>query len=228
MANSVLLVHSPLVGPSTWAPSAELLRSHGLDVQVPDLTTVAHTSGPMWQAFVEAAAEDAGKLSGDLAVVGHSGAGVFLPAIAEAVDDRAASLIFVDAVIPPASGVHDTPANIKALLDGQTVDGRLRPWLAWWDDQVVTGLIPDVDERSMLLAEMPSLPRSFYDESVPVPAGWMNRACAYLRLSDAYAAEYARAAEHDWRRLAIDADHLAIRTRPAEVVAAIESLLDAT
>lgn len=60
------------------------------------------------------------------------------------------------------------------ILFVQTIDGQLRRWLEWWPDDVVEDLVPDVEDRAALLADMPSLPRAFYDESVPVPDCWME------------------------------------------------------
>jgi hypothetical protein len=226
MVTSILFVHSPLVGPSTWATSAELMASRGFRVCVPDLTVVARASAPMWEVLVDTAVAGAATLAGDVGIVGHSGAGAFLPAIAKRVEGQAVSLLFVDAVLPPSSGVHETPAGLRALLDKHTVEGRLRRWLEWWPDDVVSELVPDVEERAVLLDDMPSLPRSFYDESVPVPERWTDRRCAYLKLSDAYDDEFADAGRRGWKREDLDADHLAIRTQPDRVVAAMESLLD--
>lgn len=226
MVASILLVHSPLVGPSTWTLSAELLTHRGIDVNVPDLTGVAHAPSPMWEALVDSAAAGAAMLAGRVAIVGHSGAGAFLPAIAGRLGDRVESLVFVDAVLPPVSGLHVTPARLGALLDEHTVDGRLRRWLEWWPDDVVNELVPDTDERAVLLEDMPRLPRSFYDEPVPVPEGWTDQHCAYLKLSGAYGAELAEARRRGWPCEELEADHLAIRTRPALVVEAMESLLD--
>ena len=226
MVPSLLLVHSPLVGPTTWAVAAQLMEARGFAVSVPDLTGLAHGPAPMWKHLVDGAVDGAAALTGDVAIVGHSGAGVLLPAVASGLQSRAVSLVFVDAVLPPTSGVHETPARLRELLDAQTVDGRLRRWLEWWPDDVVTELIPDADERTALLDDMPSLPRSFYDESIPAPEGWTDRHCAYLKLSDAYEAEFAEAGRRGWARGELDSDHLAIRTQPHLVVDALESLLD--
>jgi hypothetical protein len=202
------------------------MASHGFGVCVPNLTSVAQASGPLWEVLVDTAAAGAATLEGDVAIVGHSGAGAFLPAVAHRVQGRAVSLLFVDAVLPPPRGVHQTPAGLQAMLDEQTVEGRLRKWLEWWPDDVVSELVPDADERAVLLDDMPSLPRSFYDESVPLPDGWSDRRCAYLKLSDTYNEAFADAGRRGWKREQLDADHLAIRTQPDRVVAAMESLLD--
>lgn len=225
MIDSILFIHSPLVGPSTWTASAELMARRGFRVSVPDLTGSLERPPSMWKALVDTAVDGAATLVGEVAIVGHSGAGAFLPAIAGGLDDRAVSLLFVDAVLPPLSGHHETPARLRALLDEQTVDGRLRRWLEWWPDDVVSELVPDAAERAALLTDMPSVPRSFYDESVPVPEGWMDRHCAYLKLSDAYDAEFALAGRRGWQRKELDADHLAIRTQPQRVVDAMEAQL---
>lgn len=222
---SILFVQSPLVGPSSWTSCAELMRGNGFQVAVPDLTGVAQAPPPMWQSFVGATVDGAQGLGSRVVVVGHSGAGAFLPAIADRLEDRLESLVFVDAVIPPPAGVHETPGSMRALLDEQTVDGQLRRWLDWWPDDVVMDLVPDAAERVALLADMPSLPRSFYDESIPVPDGWMQQPCLYVKLSEAYHAEYVRAGQQGWKRTELDADHLAIRTQARLVVAAIKSLI---
>jgi hypothetical protein len=47
MVASILFVHSPMVGPSTWAPSAELMARRGFRVRVPDLTGMASAPAPM-------------------------------------------------------------------------------------------------------------------------------------------------------------------------------------
>lgn len=152
----------------------------------------------------------------------------YLPRHGDGPTLRTGLVVFVDAVVPPASGVYETPTRLRELLDAQTVEGRLRRWLEWWPDDVVRELIPDADERAALLDDMPSLPRAFYDESVPVPAGWTDRHCAYLRLSDAYDAEFADAGRRGWARAALDSNHLAIRTQPRPVVGALAALLDAS
>lgn len=101
MVPSVLFVHSPLVGPSTWAVAAQLMAARGFAVSVPDLTGLARGPAPMWRNLVDGAVDGAAALAGDVAIVGHSGAGALLPAIASGLQSRAVSLVFVDAVLPP-------------------------------------------------------------------------------------------------------------------------------
>ncbi len=222
---SVLLVHSPLLGPSSWARVASVLEGRGYEVAVPDLTDVADAATPRWLAFVDTAVADAGTLPGPIAAIGHSGAGAFLPAIGQRLGQSLRRLVFVDAVIPPQSGAHVTPSALKAMLDQQTRDGHLRRWLEWWPDDVIDQLLPHPSDRQALINDMPHLPRSFYDESVPVPDGWSDRECAYLKLSEAYADEFEEADTRGWARIELDANHLSIHTEPERIANTLDSLL---
>ena len=73
-----MLVHSPLVGPPTWQWVAEALQSSGHDVAVPDLRGAAITGARV--PWVRAPLQLTGKEP--IVLVGHSGAGFFLPSIA--------------------------------------------------------------------------------------------------------------------------------------------------
>lgn len=221
---SLLLVHSPLVGPSSWRPLDETARDRGYGVLRPDLTSVAVAPPPQWQHMVSVAVEATPGHS-DVVVVGHSGAGAILPAIAERVGDQLRAVVFVDAVVPPSTGAHMTSPPVLDLLDSKTVDGRLAVWLAWWPSDVVDELVPDPRDQIELRADMPRLPRAFFDDAIPVPPGWSSGPCAYLRLSAAYDSEYAEAAKMGWARSAIAGTHLSIFAEPARVLDEIEALL---
>jgi hypothetical protein len=53
---TVALIHSPLVGPATWAPVAAELRRLGAEVVVPDLDAAGTGGGPFWRRHAGAAA----------------------------------------------------------------------------------------------------------------------------------------------------------------------------
>src|SRR4051812_33240486 len=97
----LILVHSPLVGPSTWRPVAEALNGGGFPARTPSLLGLSGGPGPYAPRFAEAvvakvetavaaAVAEAGGRS-EVILVGHSGAGAYLPAIAEAVDEALAA-----------------------------------------------------------------------------------------------------------------------------------------
>ncbi|MFA9431114.1 alpha/beta fold hydrolase [Egicoccus sp. AB-alg2] len=227
METSVLLVHSPLVGPTTWDPVARVLAARGCEIRLPNLTGVAEAGPPRWRWFVDAAVSAAADLAAPVVVAGHSGAGVLLPAIGAGLDDRLGGLVFVDAVVPPTTGAHQSSDAMLRFLDGQSEAGRLRPWLDWWPDDVVADLLPDPADRAVLRQELPRVPRDFYDEPVPMPPDWSVDGCVYLRLSDAYDEELGEAQRRGWPCRALDSDHLGMFTNPEPVVDAVESLFAA-
>lgn len=47
-------------------------------------------------------------------------------------------------------------------------------------------LVPDLEQRAALVAEMPRLPFSYFEACVPMPADWAVLACGYLLLSEQY------------------------------------------
>lgn len=223
MDGAFLLVHSPLLGPSSLSELARRAASRGVHAAAPDLTGSAATEGG--RAYAETAAAAAADLPDRVVVIGHSGAGAFLPNIGHLLGDRLAALLFVDAVVPPPSGAHRTPARLGLLLDEQTVDGMLLPWIDWWPEEALGEILPDAADRDLLRADLPRLPRSFYDQDVPVPKGWSDWASAYLRLSSAYHAEFEEAGRRGSPRGSIEGTHLSMHTHPDRVLGAIEPLL---
>ncbi len=209
-----LLLHSPLVGPSSLASTAAVLRDAGDVVVLPDLTGVAAAPLPTW--MVDRAVAEAG--SADI-VVAHSGAGALLPTVSASTGARAA--VFLDAVLPtPGATTWSTePAQQTLLHEHLGSDGRLAPWLSWWPDEVVERLLPDPVVRRAIAAECPRLPVSFYEHPVPLPATWVP--CAYVALGGAYADEEARAAALGWPVRSLGRSHLATVTHPDAVVAAL-------
>src|ERR1043165_436052 len=90
-----VLVHSPLVGPSSWEPVAAVLRGEGHRVEVPSL---ADAGGPPYYPALAAAIAEATPDGAFL--VAHSGAGALLTSAAEAAGRRVAGLVYVGALLP--------------------------------------------------------------------------------------------------------------------------------
>ncbi len=218
-----LLVHSPLVGPSTWRPVADSARARGIEVVVPDLTGVAEADEPIWKYFVSQA-ESAPTGLDDVVVVGHSGAGVFLPAIGERLADHLSGLVFVDAVVPPRTGAHTTPPELTSLLDSKTHNDVLEVWFDWWPEGAIEKLVPDDGLLDALRFESPRLTREFYDETVPMPSGWADWPCGYIHLSEAYDQEAVEARQRGWPMVSLNENHLSIVTKPEVVVDAISTI----
>jgi hypothetical protein len=86
-------------------------------------------------------------------------------------------------------------------------------------------LVPDNRLRTALEQEMPRLPLSYFDASVPVPEGWDALPCAYLLLANGpYGDSAAEARHRGWPVAEISgAQHLALVTDP---IAVADALLD--
>jgi pimeloyl-ACP methyl ester carboxylesterase len=99
-----VLIHSPLVGPKTWLPVADELVRRGREALVPSLLGVAAAPAPHWRHVPEVVRAATANTAAPVVLVGHSGAGLLLPAIADALTVEVAALVFVDSFLPPANG----------------------------------------------------------------------------------------------------------------------------
>ena len=218
---TLVLVHSPLVGPSTWQPVAADLNARGYPVVVPTLTAMADASPPYYRWLADAARDAIGPVDRHdrVILVGHSGAGALLPVIGEGLEGKATGAVFVDAILPHpgASWFASAPAARAGQLRGLAKDGRLPPWHRWFPPEVVQALLPEEQMRARFVAELRELPLAYFDEPAPVVAGWSPPRCGYLQLSDAYAREAAEAERRGWTAVREPADHLALLTQPARV-----------
>lgn len=223
---ALVLVHSPLIGPTSWLPVADELKRRGRVVVVPSLLGVAGAPAPQWRHIPETVRLATSHLEGPIVLVGHSGGGLLLPVIAGAVTAKVAALVFVDSFLPPAAGAVELgPPAFMDQLRALAVDGVLPPWSRWFGDDAMRELVPDDDLRAALEREMSRLPLSYFESAVPMPESWRRRASAYLLLSpDTYGQSAAEAEALGWPVRAIrDAHHLTIATDPIPVT---ESLLE--
>jgi hypothetical protein len=217
--SSFTLVHSPLVGPLSWSGVQVELRKRGHEVEVPSLVSAATTGS--WQACVEAAVR--GAITGhDAVLVGHSGAGALLPAIAGRMVPRPARLVFVDAVLPPVEGERVVSASLLDHLRTIESEGVLPPWSEWFGSGVMEELIPDDDVRNAFVSGLPMMLLSYFERPVSVPNGWATTNCRYVLLSEAYREEVTEAASRGWEVFEQLGSHLDILTRPVEIADLLE------
>jgi hypothetical protein len=220
-----VLIHSPLVGPTTWLPVADELLRRGREAVVPSLLGIATAPAPQWRHAQEAVRAVAAETAVPVVLVGHSGAGQLLPAIADALAVEVA-LVFVDSFLPPASGsVRLAPPDLMSQLRALANDGVLPPWSSWFGEDAMRELVPEERLRATLEQELPRLPLSYFEASVPLPGGWSSRPCAYLLFSgEPYAKSAARARDQGWAVAEIaGAGHLAMASDPIPVT---DALLD--
>jgi Alpha/beta hydrolase family len=234
---SLVLVHSPLVGPLTWEPVAERLREAGRAVVVPSLAGVTDGGPPYYRRLAGRVADEVAQAcaGGRVTLAGHSGAGALLPAIAEAIAGRGTDgagrgevcgAVFVDAVLPhPGQTWFETaPASLGEHVVGLARDGRLPRWNEWFPAEAVSTLLPEAGLRERFVADLPELPLAYFYETAPQVACWPPAHCAYLRLSEPYD-EFADEADRlGWAVRRENSDHLAMLTRPDRIAAIVGQL----
>jgi hypothetical protein len=214
-----VLLHSPLVGPTTWKWVAEELRSEGDDVVVP--TVAAATPSAGWRAVAAEFADQVPDIPG-MVFVGHSGAGPLLPGIVDRARAVDPSLIFVDAGIPSES-VPTTllPDEMLQELTKIAESGVLPPWSDWFGPEVMKEMIPDQEMRRLVASDLPRLPLSYFSGAVPPVRPWPAADNGYILLSEAYVDEASEAARRGWDVVELFGRHLDIVSRAREVADAI-------
>src|SRR6266542_462638 len=121
-----VLVHSPLVGPGTWTLVAQELERRGVQAVVPSLLAASDAPPPQWQQCVEIVRAATTMVSSPIVLVGHSGGGLLLPAIASAVAPDVSRFIFVDSGLPATTGKTPfVPPQFVEQLGSLAVDGKL-------------------------------------------------------------------------------------------------------
>jgi pimeloyl-ACP methyl ester carboxylesterase len=229
MATSFVLVHSPSVGPRTWEPVARRLTELGWEAAVPSLLHVGEGGPPFWPRVVDgvrAGLDTSGQKQG-VVLVAHSNAGLFIPVIAAALPGQVLGCIFVDAALPPPSGTAAVaPPELLALLRGKASGGLLPRWTDWWDEEEVAPLFPDPQTRQAVTEQQPRLPLSYYEASVPVPAGWDVRPCAYLLFGPPYDEAASEAHGRGWIVERLAGGHLHQLVDPDGVARSLLAIAD--
>ncbi|GEM_PF-396881 len=226
-ATALVLLHSPLVGPLTWQAVAVELEAAGVPTVVPSLAGHSDDAGIIEAVVAQLAADRAAT---PIVLVGHSGAGPLLPAIADAVTAVNAgtveALIYVDAGLPRPgrSWFDDAPSDLAGhLREIVSNDDLLPPWHEWFGADTLAELLPDSALRRGFTAELPRLPLAYFTE--PAPAATWSGASGYLLLSEAYRDDAERMRHAGVPVVTYLSDHLAMLTQPAAVATALRDLV---
>ncbi|MFJ2619790.1 alpha/beta fold hydrolase [Glutamicibacter sp. NPDC087344] len=224
MSDEFVLVHSPLVGPSTWDFLAAGLRAGGHRVYVPDLRGTLAGGPPYLPRQTAAIAQNVGEKPAIL--VGHSGAGPLLPALGNSLN-RVAGYVFIDATLPHPgrSWVEQAEAELGEQLMAMAINGWLPPWPQWWSPAVLAELLPGADLRDRFSNGCPRLPLKMFEEIQPVVTGWPDAPCAYLQLSQAYQDMAETSEVLGWPTRSLPSHHLAMLTDPELVLKALFDLV---
>lgn len=229
MAPLFVLVHSPLVGPLTWEPVAELLRAQGHQVLVPNILEGETRPALYWEQHAQAVQRALKPIPEEqaLALVGHSGAGPLLPAINMLAGRPCAAYLFVDASLPHGglSRLAEMEQTVPELAQQLRADLQAGGRYPTWNDVDLRELIPDEHLRSGLLAEMRPRGLDFFSEPLPMVEEWPDAPCGYLQLSSAYAWQGQQARLRKWPCQEIDAGHFHMLVEPARVAALLVEML---
>jgi hypothetical protein len=225
-----VFLHSLLLGPLTWDRVATRLAASGEVTVVPSLVDVTEVDAPpFWPKVADRVNDAVSRLppGQPIVLVAHSNAGVFVPVVVHAARRPVAGCLFVDARLPSRTGPSPTasPERLDHLRT-QVTDGRLPRWTQWWDEDDMAELFPDPQTRSAVSAEQPRLPLSYYEQRIPVPAGWDGRPCGYLLFGSAYDAMARDARERGWDVAEVPGGHLHQLVDPDAVAAHIAAMTD--
>lgn len=219
-----VLIHSPLIGPFTWSRLVPELEARSQTTLVPNLHTEFATT-PYWHHHARAVADVINKVpaSTPLILVGHSGAGMLLPAIRQAIGRSVSGYVFMDAGIPVDGKSRLDLLRIE-LPDAAEQAARvgLQPQ---WTDQDLRDDLPDAALRVGVLAELHTQPLPYRTEPIPVAADWPDAPCGYLQFTAGYdhAGMQARAA--GWAYASLPAGHFHMLVDPIGVADALVALV---
>lgn len=223
--NVFVLVPSPLVGPLTWSPVAQQLRQRGLKALTPTLQQDEDAPEPLWMQHARSAANALRAARADRVIlVGHSGAGQLLPAVRHEADRPVAAYIFVDAGIPEDGQSRLGSGAFAEQLRDLYARGERFP--NWTEDRLQP-VVPDQALRRGLLAQLRPQPWEFWDEPIPVFAGWPDAPCAYLRFAPnpAYDVAADEARRRGWQYAELSGGHFHMLIDPTAVTEALLGLV---
>jgi pimeloyl-ACP methyl ester carboxylesterase len=215
---SFVLIPSPLLGPTTWEPTARVLELLGRRARVPSLQCVSSGAPPYWPAGVDAIVRSAG--GEPVVLVPHSNSGLYVPAVIEALGDQVRGVVFVDAALPGV-GYYAQRDFLNTLAGA---DGLLPPWTSWWEESDVAELFADAAMRARVEAEQARMPLAYYDHLPPAPDGWDRLPCAYIWFAEPYDTGAERASAHGWPTRHVPGNHLHMLVDPDAVAAAVLEL----
>lgn len=220
-----VLIHSPLVGPYTWALVADELRRKGYQAPVPSLYEVPESTMPYWQQHVAVVKQTLESVPGDQAVVlvSHSGSGMLLPAIGQGITHRVAAYLFVDAGLPQ-DGMSRLDRFETDEARAEFRRSAINGLLPTWTDTDLEPVIDNAAARRRFVEELRPMPLAIYEEPLPVFANWPDAPCGYLRLSQFYEPHAAQARQTGWAYREFNGGHFHMLVDPGAVAEALVSL----
>jgi hypothetical protein len=218
-----VLLHSPLLGPSSLRATADELRALGETAETPAWPRLGELEAGFYEPMAERVAAQIA--AGPVVLVAHSGAGALVPAVAARLREPVAA-IFMDAILPhPGRSWFDTaPQNLRESLRSGVQAGLLPAWHDWWPPGALERLVPDEAVRQAMIEELEPIPAAYFEAAAP--PGEAPARSAYLELSDAYEDEGRLANRLGWPLVRLPLQHLAPLSHPAAVARALIGLAE--
>jgi pimeloyl-ACP methyl ester carboxylesterase len=229
-----VLVHGAWHGGWCWSRVAERLRTHGHRVFTPTLTGLGERSHLNDRDIrLTTHVDDVVNVIrweglDDVVLVGHSYGGVVISGVAEQVEDKIASIVFLDAFVPEdGQAMRDiVPApSVQRWHEHITADGR---WIAAMPAEFFK-VVTDAD-RAWVDAKCVAHPYATFLDPLPL-SGARERIAkkTYIRAtiynSPAYRAYYdRRSADPSWRAYEIESGHDVMVDAPDGLVKILEEV----
>jgi len=229
VARNWLLIPSPMLGPSSWRPTGDVLADLGQHVAIAStkMTTrddIDHVT-PWVDQIIDFGLPEAGA---PVVVVGHSAACPRLPLVVDRLLDKGEdvdAMICVDGRFPDGRAFTVAEPRYAALLDGLLrPDDYLPPWPRWWGS-LVSGLVVDEMARRLVFDEAAPVPRTWFDQGCPVPDLPSSVRRGFLAFGSAYELARDRAKAQGWFTLTLTGDHLHQVVAPEPVAGSLLAMV---
>ncbi len=222
------LIHSPLVGPSTWRLVASQLEQQHDQVIVPALVDETGSDKSFWEQHAASAANaiNAARSKGPCILVGHSGAGPLLPAIGDRLHQPPSGYLFVDAGLPRhlATRLELMKWESKEWADCFEQHMTAGGHFPTWSDLDLQELIPSAELRSQVLREVKARTLAFFTEPISNSGKWFQAPCGYLQFSSAYDVPAREAQASGWPFINLQVGHFHMVVDPLLVAEALVHL----
>lgn len=216
-----ILVHSPLVGPSSLLPTARFLEREGFCCHLPTPEGLPRML-PAWRDWPELLLDSLPEVH-DVVVVGHSAGGLLAAWLAGRLNAR--GMICLDAAIPPEAG--STPPvepGFREFVHSLPREGELLPpWSEWWGTDVVENASLDPTVKTAFVAELPRIPIGWFDDTFDM-LDWSRCRRGFLRTSSVLDSHADDAESRGWPVIRIEGTHLHPTIEPEETGTALREI----
>jgi pimeloyl-ACP methyl ester carboxylesterase len=209
----IILIHSPLVGPSSLRPTADALERMGIHCHLPTPARLGDEI-PAWRDWPSLLLDELPRTQ-DVIVVGHSAGALLAAHVAASRNARA--LVCLDAAMPPQAGLTPPaePWFYKFLHTLPVSNGRLPRWNQWWGADVLATTSLGADLKAAFVDELPELRLDWFDDGFEMP-NWSQCERYFIRTSKVFDEEANRAESLGWTVSRLNGTHLHPTLEPDE------------